>query len=155
LNYLPSQSASPILFAEQLGKSEILRAAELFWKVGIYLRTANRYRWFLVSPRLDGYDALKRELSELGIVVVRISFSPNWEEFLGVLLFIGTAVFRFSADSVRVLTRNLFVALLISFGGFFIIRSNPDTLPRMRCTRFAPFLPFVFAAWGLWFAVHG
>jgi hypothetical protein len=140
---------------KQLGKSEILRAEELSWKQGLYLRTANRYRWFLVAASLDGYQALKRELSELGIVVVRTSFPPNWEEFLGVLLFIGTAVCAFSAHSVRVLTLNLFVALLISLGGFFIINSNPDTLPRMRWTRFAAFLPFVFAAWGLWFAVCG
>jgi hypothetical protein len=140
---------------KQLGKSEILRAEELSWKQGLYLRTANRYRWFLVAASLDGYQALKRELSELGIVVVRTSFPPNWEEFLGVLLFIGTAVCAFSAHSVRVLTLNLFAALLISLGGFFIINSNPDTLPRMRWARFAAFLPFVFAAWGLWFAVCG
>jgi len=25
----------------------------------------------------------------------------------------------------------------------------------MRWTRFAAFLPFVFAAWRLWFALHG
>jgi hypothetical protein len=91
-----------------------------------------KHRW------LPGAETRTQCTGNLG---VRTSFPPNWEELLGVLLFIGTAVCAFSAHSVRVLPLNLFVALLISFAGFFIISSNPDTLPRDSRRFFSWFLP--------------
>jgi len=82
---------------------------------------------------------------------------PNWEEFLGVLLFIGTTILAFAVHNIQVLIVNLLIALLLSVGWFFVINANPDVLalPKMRWARFGAFLPVVFAAAGLWSALHG
>jgi hypothetical protein len=44
------------------------------------------------------------------------------------------------------------ISVLVSFSWFWVISFNPDNLPRMRGTSFGCFLPFGFAALGLWFA---
>src|SRR5712691_10682715 len=76
----------------QLGQREILRAEEPSVGGGLYLRTASRYRWVLIQRKLDGYEAIKHELNQMGIAVVKTSIPPNWEEFLGVLLFCATII---------------------------------------------------------------
>jgi hypothetical protein len=139
----------------QVSQEDVLRAEEPSLGAGLYLRTSNRYRWIMIPRKLDGYESIKNELSETGIVIVKTSIPPNWEELLGVLLFIGTTVCAVSVHNVRVLTLNFLISLLIAFGGYYVISSNPDNLTRMRWTRFAAFLPVAFAAWGLWFAVRG
>lgn len=147
--------SGPSGFERQLSPKEVLLAEEPSLGAGLYLRTSNRYRWILIPRKLDGYNSIKHELSETGIVVVKTSIPPNWEEFLGVLLFIGTTICAVSVENVRVLTVNFLISLLISFAGYYVIRSNPDNPARMRWTRFAVFPPVVFAALGLWFAMRG
>lgn len=148
--------SGPFGYKRQLSTSEVVRAEEPYLGTGLYLRTSNRYRWILIPRKLDGYEAIKREIAVAGGAVVKTSIPSNWEEYLGVLLFIGTTICAASASDIRVLTVNLVVSLLLSFGGLFVINSNPDTLaqPRMRLARFGVFLPVVFAALGLWFALR-
>jgi hypothetical protein len=55
-----------------------------------------------------------------------------------------------TSHSVRVLTANLLVSILIAFAGIWVISSNPDNLPQMRWRRFGAFLPVGFAVLGLW-----
>jgi hypothetical protein len=145
----------PLGYKRQLSTSEVVRTEEPSLGGGLYLRTSNRYRWILVPRQIEGYDTIKRELGGMGIPFVHTFIPTNWEEFVGVLLFIGTMICSFTAHSPRVLTANLLAAILIGFCGIWVINSNPDNLPRMRWTRFGAFLPVVFAALGLWLALHG
>jgi hypothetical protein len=140
----------------QVSIAEIVRAEEPSFGTGLCLRTSNRYRWFLIPRKLEGYAAIKGELLSSGVTVVKTAIPPNWEEFAGVLLFIGTMVCAVYVHDVRVLKVNLLAALLLSLGMLFVISSNPEALalPRMRWARFGAFLPVVFAAGGLWFALH-
>ena len=142
---------SAVGYKRQLSISEVVRAEEPFLSAGLHLNTANRYRWILIPRDLDGYEAIKRELSVAGIAVAKTFIPTNWEEFFGVLLFIGTMFCAASAHNIRVLTANLLVSLLLSFGGLFVINSLVDAVPRprMRLMRFGVFLPVAFAALGL------
>jgi hypothetical protein len=139
----------------QVRQNEVVRAEEPSLAAGLYLRTPNRYRYILIPRKLDGYDAIKRELRGMGTEVVETSIPGNWEEFLFILLFVGTMICAFSTENVQVLTVNFFISLLVSLGGFLVINSNSDNLPQMRWARFGAFLPVVFAALGLWLAVSG
>jgi hypothetical protein len=146
--------SGPSGYKRQLRLREVSLAEEPSLGTGLYLRTSNRYRWILIPRKLDGYDAIKHEIRESSIVIVKTIIPPNWEEFLGVLLFCGTMGCAVYAHDVRVLTANLFISLLVSFGGYYVINSNPDNLPKKRWSRYAAFLPLAFAAGGLWFAIH-
>jgi hypothetical protein len=92
----------------------------------------------------------------MGVELIKTYIPPNLEEFVGVLLFMATILCTLYVQSVRLLTLNLFVALLVSLGGLFVISSNPDvkTLPQLRFAKFGVFLPVIFAAVGLLFALH-
>jgi len=149
--------SGPQGFKREFSTGEIVRTEEPSLGTGLYLRTSNRYRWILVPRRLAGYEAIKQELGAVGVSVVRTTIPPNWEEFAGMLLFAATAICSFAVHNIGALSVNLLVALLLSVGLFFVINANPDVLklPRMRWARFGAFLPVVFAAAGLWFALHG
>ncbi len=147
----------PSSHKRQLDQREILRAEEPSLGGGLYLRTANRYRWLLIPRKLDGYEAVKHELNQMGIAVVKTSILPNWEEFLGVLVVVATLVCTMVAHSVQVLTVNLVVAVLVSLAGLFVINAYSDAMPqpKMRMARFGAFLPVIFAAAGLLLVVYG
>ena len=149
--------SGPQGFRREFSTGEIVRTEEPSLGTGLYLRTSNRYRWIVIPRRLAGYEAIKQELGAVGVSVVRTTFPPNWEEFAGMLLFAATAICSFVVHNIRALSVNLLVALLLSVGWYFVINANPDVLklPRMRWARFGAFLPVVFAAAGLWFALHG
>jgi hypothetical protein len=133
---------------------EVLRAEEPYLGGGLYLRTQNRYRYILIRRNLDGYAAIKRELSDLGVEMVKTSILPNWEEFVFVLLFVGTMICSSTVHSIQVLEANFIVSLLLAFTGLFVINSNPDA-PKLRLARFGVFLPAIFSAIGLWSAWRG
>lgn len=145
----------PLGYTRQVSTREIVRAEEPSLGGGLYLRTSNRYRWIMVPRKIDGYDAIKRDIAGMGVPPVHKFVPTNWEEFLGVLLFVGTMICSFTAHSPKLLAANLLVSILVGFGGIWVINSNPDNLPRMRWTRFGAFLPVAFAALGLWFGLHG
>jgi hypothetical protein len=110
----------------------------------------------MIPCTLDGYESVKLELKQMGRPVVRTSIPPNLEEYVGVLLFFGTTICAFSVHAVQLLTLNLFVAILLSLGGLFVIRANPDakTMVQLRWAKYGVFLPVIFAAIGLWLALH-
>ena len=138
-----------------LGMHEIMRAEEPSTRVGLYLRTSNRYRWIVIPANLDGFETIKHELRGAGIEVKRTSIPPNWEEYLGALLFIATMICAVVVNNIRFLTINIVIALLLSLSGLAIINSNPDNFPRMRWLRFGAFIPVIFAAIALWSALGG
>jgi protein-S-isoprenylcysteine O-methyltransferase Ste14 len=111
----------------------------------------------VIPRKIDGYEAIKRELGAMGVSAVKTTIPPNWEEFVGMLLFFGTGICALTVHNIPLLIVNLLLSALLSFGWFFVINANPDVLklPRMRWARFGAFLPVVFAAAGLWFALHG
>jgi len=135
---------------QQLTRDEILRVEEPSWGGGLYLRSTNRYRWLLIPRNLDGYGHVKDELKALGIPFARKVVPTNWEEFALVLFFCGSILCDMVTHNRQVLFANLAVALIVGFCGFFIISANPDNASRMRWTRFAAFLPAVFAAVSLY-----
>jgi hypothetical protein len=137
--------------SRQLARSEICVAEEVTW--GLYLRTTSRYRWLLIPAKLDGFDALKNEIAKLGIPVVPASIPPNWEEFVGVLVFTGTMLCAIFAHSAGVLAANLVLSLLVAVGGFLVVSANPDNLPKMRWARLGIFLPVAMTASMLWLAI--
>jgi hypothetical protein len=145
----------PLGCKRQLSTAEIVRTEEPTLGGGLYLRTSNRYRWIMVPRKIDGYETIKRDMAGMGVPLVHKFVPTNWEEFLGVLLFIGTMICSFTAHSPGVLAVNLLVSILVALGGIWVINSNPDNSPRMRWRRFGAFLPVGFAALGLWFALHG
>ncbi|MCU1270839.1 MAG: hypothetical protein JWN74_2133 [Acidobacteriaceae bacterium] len=148
--------SGPQGFKREFSSGEIVLTEEPSLGTGLYLRTSNRYRWIAIPRRLAGYEAIKQELGAVGFSVVRTTIPPNWEEFAGMLLFAGTVICSFAVHNIRALSVNLLVALLLSVGWFFVINANPDVLklPQMRWARFGAFLPVVFAAAGLWSALH-
>ena len=81
--------SGPFGYKRQLKIGEIVRAEEPSLGTGLYLRTSNRYRWILIPRKLDGYDAIKRELAVAGAAVVKRFIPTNGEEFVFVLLFVG------------------------------------------------------------------
>ncbi len=141
----------------QIRTSELLRADEPLLGRGLYLRSSNRYRWILIPRKLDGYEAIKREIGLAGTTIVKTSIPPNPEEFLFVVLFCGTMICALAVHNIYLLKVNFVVSLLLGFFGFYVINSNPETLalPRMRWAKFGAFLPVVAAAWGIWSALHG
>jgi len=139
---------------KQLGKSEILRDEELSWKRASASAPPTATAGFLFQQGLmtttrRNVNSVNWELwllehlsPELGRVLWHVALHRP-----GCLCFLGSQCSGANTESLRR------VANLSEDS--FIISSNPGTLPRMRWTRFAAFLPFVFAAWRLWFALHG
>lgn len=138
--------------AKQLARNEIQRAEEVWW--GLYLRSSDRYRWILIPAKIDGFEALKRDLRELGIPIVQATIPPNWEELAGVLVFTATMVCAIFAHNASVLAANLLISLLVAAGGFLIVSANPDNLPKMRWARLGIFLPVAMTASMLWLAMR-
>ncbi|HYL46800.1 MAG TPA: hypothetical protein VEU52_07220, partial [Candidatus Limnocylindrales bacterium] len=152
-----SISVSNSWFTRQLSRSQLLRAEEPSWGAGLYLRTANRYRWAVIPRTLDGYESAKLELAGMGLAIEKTLIPPNWEEFVWVLLFLSTLICTMYLHSVRLLALNFLVSILLSVAGFFIISANPDykTIPRMRGARVGVLLPVVCAGLGLLLALFG
>jgi hypothetical protein len=135
----------------QLKRSEIRRAEEVSW--GMYLRTANRYRWILIPRKIEEFEAVKAEIEEIGIPVVEAGIAPNCEEFVGVVVFAGTMICAIFAQSAWVLGVNLLISLVVAVGGFVIVGANPENAPKMRWARLGIFLPVAMTAsmlWGAW-----
>lgn len=130
----------------QFSREEILRAEEPSMGAGLYLRSPNRYRSILIPRRIDGYSEIKAALQAQGIPFVGKAIPGNWEDFAFVFLFCGSLLCPLLSQTRLVLELNLLVATLIGVAGFYVISANPDNMPRMRWTRFATFLPLIFAA---------
>ena len=141
-------ASGPLGYKRQLSISEIIRAEEPYLGTGLYLRTSNRYRWLRIPRKLDGYEAIKRELSVAGGAVVRRVIPTNAEEFVLVLLFIGTILCAAMVRDTRILLANLIIAVAVSVAGFLIVNANPDN-HQIRRARIGVFIPVVFAALGL------
>jgi len=139
--------SGPFGYKRQLNISEIVRAEEPSLGTGLYLRTSNRYRWILIPSKLDGYDAIKRELAVAGAAVVKRFIPTNGEEFVFVLLFVGTILCAATVHDTRILLANLVIAVVLSVSGFLIVNANPDN-HQIRRARIGVFLPVVFAALG-------
>ena len=137
----------PFGYKRQLSISEIVRAEEPNFGTGLYLRTLNRYRGILIPRKLDGYEAIKRELAVAGAPIVKRFIPTNWEEFIFVLLFIGTILCATMVHDTRILLANLVIAVIVSVSGFLIISANPDN-HQIRRARIGAFIPVVFAALG-------
>lgn len=139
--------SGPAGYKRQLSISEIVRAEEAYLGTGLYLRTSNRYRWILIPRKMDGYEAIKRELPMAGAAVVRRFIPTNAEEFIFVLMFIGTILCATIVHDTRILLANLLIAVVLSVSGFLIVNANPDNRQVGRA-RVGVFLPVVFAALG-------
>ena len=137
----------PFGYKRQLSISEIVRAEEPYLGTGLYLRTSNRYRWILIPRKLDGYEAIKRELAVAGAPLVKRFIPTNGEEFVFVLLFIGTMLCATMVHDTRILLANLVIAVVVSVSGFLIVNANPDN-HQIRRARIGVFIPVVFAALG-------
>lgn len=139
--------SGPFGYKRQLNISEIVRAEEPSLGTGLYLRTSNRYRWILIPRKLDGYDAIKRELAVAGAAVVKRFIPTNGEEFVFVLLFVGTILCAATVHDTRILLANLVIAVVLAVSGFLIVNANPDN-HQIRRARIGVFIPVVFAALG-------
>jgi hypothetical protein len=137
--------SGPLGYKAQLGINEIVRVEEPYLGTGLYLRTSNRYRWILIPRTLDGYAAIKHDLAVAGTTAARRFIPTNWEEFVFVLLFLGTIVCATLAHDTRVLLGNLIIAVILSVLGFLIVNANPDN-HQIRRARVGVFIPVVFAA---------
>jgi len=131
-----------------LRREEIRRAEEVGW--GVYLRSARRYRWILIPAGIDGFVELKREIAAMKIPFLQAEVAPNWEEFVGALVFAGTMVCAIFAHSRVVLEADLAVSVMLAVAGFVVVSANPDNLPKMRWARLGVFLPVVMTASMLW-----
>lgn len=146
---------SDSLTVRRFGRGDIQRAEEVssFWRAGLYLRTANRYRWLLIPAKIDQYVALKGELMAMGIPIESASIGPNWEEFVGVFAFCATLLCPMFLRSTRALTINLVAALLLAVIMVFITNANPDAPARIRRLGFiGAFIPACLTA--LWFWIR-
>jgi multisubunit Na+/H+ antiporter MnhG subunit len=139
--------SDPCGYKGQLRLSEIVRAEEPYWGTGLYLRTSNRYRWILIPRELDGYESIRRELAVAGATVLKRLIPTNGEEFVLVLLFIGTILCATMVHDTRILLANLVIAVIGSVSGFLIVNANPDN-HQIRRARIGVFIPVVFAALG-------
>lgn len=139
--------SGPFGYKRQLSINEIVRAEEAYLGTGLYLRTSNRYRWILIPGKLDGYEAIKRKLAEAGVAVVKGFIPTNGEEFVFVLLFIGTMLCAIIVHDTRILLANLVIAVVVSVSGFLIVNANPDN-HQVRRARIGAFIPVVFAVLG-------
>jgi len=131
----------------QLKLQDISRIEEPSIGRGLYLRTSNRYRWLLIPHNLEGYQTLKNQLIGSGVPLTGSLFLPNWEEFVFVLLFMGTLLCAGISHSRTVLAINLFISIVISTAGLAIVNANRDN-PKIRNARIGCFIPVVAAALG-------
>jgi hypothetical protein len=137
----------PFGYKRQLSFSEIVRAEEPYLGTGLYLLTSNRYRWILIPRKLDGYEAIKSELAMAGATVVKRFIPTNAEEFVFVLLFVGTILCSTMVHDIRILLANLVIAVGVSVSGFLIVNANPDN-HQIHRARIGVFVPLVFAVLG-------
>jgi hypothetical protein len=135
---------------QALERAAILRAEEVPW--GLYLRSANRYRWILLPARIADFRALKWEIAEMRIDMVPAAVAPNWEEFVGALVFAATVICAIFAHSAWVLAGNLAVSVALAAAGFAVASANPENLPKMKWARLGIFLPVAMTASMLWSA---
>jgi hypothetical protein len=146
--------SGPFGYKRRLSISEIIRVEEPYWGTGLYLRTSNRYRWILIPRKLDGYEEIKRELAVAGAgVVKRIIIPTNWEEFVFILLFIGTILCATTVHDTRILLANLVIAVIVSVSGFLIVSANADNHQISRA-RIGVLIPVAFAALGFLLRWH-
>jgi hypothetical protein len=138
-----------------LHASELPRAEEAEWSRGLILRTLNRYRYFRVPHTLEGYESFKRDLAEMGILVVQRKLLTNWEEFLFIAVYCGTMLCALLAGNPRILTVNLIVAAVAALFGLFVVRANAAPAVRGVGGAVGVFLPAIYAAGALWVSVHG
>lgn len=134
-------------YKRQLAISEIVRAEEAYLGAGLYLRTSNRYRWILLPHKMDGYEAIKHELPMAGAAVVKRLIPTNAEEFVFLLMFVGTILCATMVHDTRILLANFLIAVVVSVSGFLIINANPDNRQIGRA-RIGVFIPVAFAALG-------
>ena len=124
-----------------VGRDEIIRVEESKTGGGLYLRTANRYRWFMIPRGLDGYQEIKAEFDASEVPYLKTALPPNWEEFLLILLICGSVICDLATRNQILLWVNLFVAPLAGVSGFLIINANPDNRTRMRWSRYGTLFP--------------
>lgn len=133
---------------KHLRRCEITQAEEICW--GVYLRSADRYRWIVVSSQIDEFDEFKSELKHLGIPIIAAAIPPNWEELAGAVLFIAMMLCAVFTRSAAVLATDLVISVMVAVVGFAVISANPENLGKMRWVRFGIFLPVAMTGSMLW-----
>jgi hypothetical protein len=132
---------------------DILRVEEPAIGGGLYLRSANRYRWLLIPKSLDDYDEIKGELARMEIPTAQKRIPTNAEEFLFVFLFCGTLISTAFVSNLSALGVIFVVAGLLVPTGIYVINANPDNRVGRWKTIVGVFIPVSLIALKIWFVM--
>lgn len=133
-------------------RNEIIRIDEARWGSGLYVRTANPFRWILIPRRIQGFDEIKATLAANGIPTARTAISPAWQGQMFLVLFCGSLMCDVFATSRNTLLANLGVAFLIGIYGLVVFRSVMESALRLKA-RLGSLIPLVGAGLALLFQV--
>jgi len=110
----------------QLQREQIVRLEEPKMGGGLYLRSANRYRWLLIPRSLDEYDQIKSELTSRGIPLVKTVIAASAEGGVICLGLCATLILAWVSQSMPWLTADLTLSLLMAVAGICLAWANPD-----------------------------
>jgi hypothetical protein len=116
---------------------------------GMYVRTRDRFRWYLITRRTDRYDEIKGDLAAMGIPIVQTSAPWNWG-ILFVIAFCSSLLCNLLTQDRRILAVNFAAALIL--GGIGAIQTLWIDDRRLRINSIlGSFLPAAFSAFSLIF----
>ena len=116
---------------------------------GMYVRTQNRFMWYVIPRRTERYDEIKGELARMGVPIVQTSAPSNWG-ILFVFLFCSSLLCNILTEDRRILAINLAVALILGGVGAMQSRWIGDRRLRLR-SMLGSFLPAAFSTVSLVF----
>jgi hypothetical protein len=116
---------------------------------GMYVRTRNRFRWYVITRRTERYDEIRGELATMGIPIVQTSAPWNWG-ILFVIVFCTSLLCNVLTQDRRILAVNFACALILGVVGAMLTPWIGDRRLRIRSI-LGSFLPAVFSAFSLIF----
>jgi len=128
---------------------EITRVEEPPNGRGMFVRTSNRFLWYLIPRRTDRYEEIRSELAAIGIPIVQTRAPRNWG-ILFALLFCLSILCNVLTQDRRILAVNFAFALILGAAGLMLTNFIGDRRLRLKSV-FGSFLPAAISAASLIF----
>ena len=136
-------------FSKLIPWKEVTQIVEPTNGRGMYVRTRNRFMWYVIPRRTERYEEIKRELAAMGVPIVQKSAPSNWG-ILFVFLFCSSALCNLLTQDRRILAVNFAVALIVGAVGAMQSHWIGDRRLRLR-SMVGSFVPAAFSTVSLIF----
>jgi hypothetical protein len=132
-------------------RDEIKRVEEPPNGRGMYVRTRNRFAWYLIPRKTDRYEEIRGQFAAMGLPIVEAPSPSSLWGLLFAFLFCASILLNLLTQDRRILAVNFVLALIVGVAGVILANSWGGDRQLRRRWMLGSFLPAIFSVVSLIF----